>query len=131
MQLSLFGDIGPRTDLDPDGQTCVVCNETKGWDYFPKHKHYAGGKDKRCRTCVAYQASVRNTLRKVSPAMSDVCDCCGKSTYKTLVLDHCHDTDTFRGWLCEWCNVGIGKLGDNLDGVLNAVAYLEKFEESK
>jgi len=46
-------------------------------------------------------------------------------------LDHCHDTDVFRGWLCHRCNVGIGFLGDTLEGLNKAIAYLEKFERSK
>jgi hypothetical protein len=39
-------------------------------------------------------------------------------------LDHDHSDDSFRGWLCEPCNTGLGKLGDNLDGVIKAVNYL-------
>ena len=33
-------------------------------------------------------------------------------------LDHDHETGTFRGWVDHLCNQGIGKLGDNLEGVL-------------
>lgn len=58
------------------------------------------------------------------------CECCGLSDLvfkKTLFLDHCHDTGKFRGWICDNCNLGIGRLNDNLDGVKKAVAYLEKF----
>ena len=54
------------------------------------------------------------------------CECCGQSSEKSLVVDHCHNTLRFRGWLCEQCNHGIGKLGDNLEGVKKAVEYLEK-----
>jgi hypothetical protein len=38
-------------------------------------------------------------------------------------LDHDHEDDTFRGWLCEPCNTGIGKLGDNIHGITNAMNY--------
>ena len=41
-----------------------------------------------------------------------------------IVLDHCHDTESFRGWICYACNQGIGKLGDNLEGVVKAALYL-------
>lgn len=57
------------------------------------------------------------------------CECCGLSDLvfkKTLFLDHCHDTGKFRGWICDNCNLGIGRLNDNLEGVKKAVAYLEK-----
>jgi Recombination endonuclease VII len=44
------------------------------------------------------------------------------------VLDHCHRTGRFRGWLCYGCNSGLGKFGDNAAGFRAALAYLEKFE---
>jgi hypothetical protein len=56
------------------------------------------------------------------------CECCGKSLLiDGLCLDHDHVTGKFRGWLCNFCNTAIGKLGDSLAGVRRAVAYLEKF----
>ena len=44
-------------------------------------------------------------------------------------MDHCHKTEKFRGWLCKNCNMAIGKLGDDLDGVMNAVNYLKNYEK--
>lgn len=41
-------------------------------------------------------------------------------------MDHDHDTETFRGWICEKCNIGIGKLGDTLEGLTKAVEYLKR-----
>jgi hypothetical protein len=54
------------------------------------------------------------------------CECCGGTNKNghTLALDHDHITGTFRGWLCHRCNLGIGKLGDTLYGVTQAVKYL-------
>jgi hypothetical protein len=54
------------------------------------------------------------------------CECCGKRV-KTC-LDHCHETGKFRGWLCFRCNTAIGKLGDNLAGLMKAVRYLRRAE---
>lgn len=45
-----------------------------------------------------------------------------------LHLDHCHVTGKFRGWLCSTCNTGIGKLGDDVAGLLRAVEYLRRAE---
>lgn len=66
-----------------------------------------------------------------------LCGCCGKeistdrhSEQKKACVDHCHDTKQIRGLLCHSCNMGIGKLGDNLEGVVKAARYLEKAEES-
>ncbi len=57
-----------------------------------------------------------------------VCECCGKSQLggKVLALDHCHATGAFRGWLCNRCNTSIGHLGDNKEGLLRAIKYLER-----
>ena len=85
--------------------------------------------------------NLKHTLKKFNLTIDDYnkmfkeqdgrCGCCGKhqsELEKRLHIDHCHDTDKVRGLLCWECNASIGKLGDNLDGVLKAVSYLEKFE---
>jgi len=43
-----------------------------------------------------------------------------------LYSDHDHATGKWRGWICFRCNSGIGLLGDTLEDVKKAVAYLEK-----
>jgi len=40
--------------------------------------------------------------------------------------DHDHETGKFRGFLCRQHNTGLGKLGDNLEGLTAAVQYLTK-----
>jgi len=61
------------------------------------------------------------------------CKCCGlhkDNHYKgknkiPLYVDHRHDTGQIRGLLCGACNVGIGLLGDSVEGVRKALDYLE------
>lgn len=56
-----------------------------------------------------------------------LCECCGGPPDKRfLSLDHCHKTGKFRGWLCQRCNMGIGKLGDDESGLLKALEYLRR-----
>jgi hypothetical protein len=68
------------------------------------------------------------------PAPSE-CECCGQqpkgSTKQLRVLrvDHDHTTGNFRGWLCNTCNLAIGKLGDNVAGLTRALNYLTRAEE--
>ena len=61
-----------------------------------------------------------------SPPYEAPCGCCGKEA--TLQVDHDHDRVEFRGHLCLACNTSIGKLDDTLEGVLNAVVYLGRYE---
>lgn len=62
-------------------------------------------------------------------AQGGVCAVCGRTpelNRKKLAIDHCHKTGEIRCLLCSSCNIGIGNLGDDLDGLMRAVAYLEK-----
>ena len=43
---------------------------------------------------------------------------------KILVVDHNHTTGKIRGLLCHHCNLGIGFLGDDKEGILKALKYL-------
>ena len=58
---------------------------------------------------------------------SAVCECSG--TDKDLCYDHCHETMAFRGVLCRNCNRAIGQLGDTLESLETATAYLRRHYE--
>lgn len=70
---------------------------------------------------------------EVCMATSDCCEVCGftedstgdQDSKRRLVYDHCHDSMDFRGVLCNSCNAAIGNLGDNIEGLKRALAYLE------
>ena len=62
------------------------------------------------------------------------CSCCGihqNELTKKFAVDHDHDTGLIRGLLCNHCNLAIGMLGDNLEGLMKALNYLEKHELTK
>ena len=55
------------------------------------------------------------------------CECCMRpfTQYHGACFDHDHNTGAFRGWLCVRCNTALGHAGDDLEGVLRLVRYLE------
>lgn len=56
------------------------------------------------------------------------CYLCGKEQkYQRLHVDHCHSTGKVRRLLCNNCNNGIGKLGDNPELLIRAAEYLRAF----
>ncbi len=50
------------------------------------------------------------------------CPICLKT--KALVWDHDHETGNRRGWICNTCNLGLGKLGDTIEALDRARVYL-------
>jgi hypothetical protein len=55
------------------------------------------------------------------------CAVCART--EGLVFDHCHTTEQFRGYLCDPCNRSMGVLGDNVEGLLRYVSYLNRTEK--
>jgi hypothetical protein len=65
--------------------------------------------------------------------MPEACEICGKPELQNsrgVCLDHDHETNKFRGWLCTGCNVWLGRLGDTQEGVEkwfnSAMAYFRR-----
>lgn len=110
---------------------CTYCGKRKNLKSFPKHTMYKDNLDTRCKSCVKEQSKIRGKLHKKAPQKPEVCECCQKIPLK-WALDHDHSDDSFRGWLCDRCNTGLGKLGDNLQGITNAMNYLlsKKYDKS-
>lgn len=126
MQLFLFEHESEQV-LDGDTQVCKICSKEKHVSLFPKHIQFKTKLDNRCKACIKKQSKLRNDLKKSWDHLkTNICDCCGQEHHKTLVLDHDHNTLKFRGWICEDCNLGLGKLGDNIEGVEKALAYLKR-----
>jgi hypothetical protein len=71
------------------------------------------------------QAEFKAILKKQNEACA-LCDKPLKLKSKSVHIDHCHNSKVVRGVLCAKCNVGIGRFGDNTEGVLRALAYLER-----
>jgi hypothetical protein len=64
------------------------------------------------------------------------CAICGskeprRTGRKHLCVDHCHETGKVRGLLCDPCNNGFGRFGDDPQLLKRAVAYLERYDQKE
>ncbi len=61
-----------------------------------------------------------------------ICPVCGRSPAKgrrakgRICVDHCHKTGKIRGWLCDDCNIALGRVDDRIDILKNLIKYLTK-----
>ena len=78
-----------------------------------------------CKSCSCALAKERHRLKRLYPRPPDgtPCACCSRADSK-LFIDHDHITNQFRGYVCRRCNIALGYLGDNRQGVLNALEYI-------
>ena len=121
-QLSFF----PQPEKENNINKCRNCHKILPVTSFPKLRPSAKGiykLDTRCRKCLALLQGEAKEARRNATPKPNRCECCGKKV--KLQVDHAHGTSTFRGWLCKSCNGGMGGIGDNLEGVLQAAIYLE------
>lgn len=94
--------------------------------------YYNGCKCDKCRKGHADRTVVRKyglsqeQLENLDELRAGDCACCGKPSSVTglMVVDHDHATGKVRGFICNMCNTGIGKLGDSVKGLETALAYL-------
>ena len=132
MQLEMFKDKSNLPKPNSATQICTVCSKEKTLDLYHKQITRKSGYDKRCKVCFAKDAKLRISMRLTYKSIKPkVCDCCGEPSEKSLVVDHDHATLKFRGWLCANCNLGIGHLGDTLEGVEKALAFLRRHYETR
>lgn len=48
--------------------------------------------------------------------------------YGVLVVDHCHESGTVRGLLCNDCNVALGRVKDDAQRLEALAHYVRKFD---
>jgi len=137
MQLELFEAV--KTVCE-NGLECNNCGVVQPVENF---QHMVSGEIKRkCRSCARDQSRLLRYLKTVHPYPQEdyLCPICnrdidevgrkGQKMLQSWVLDHCHDTETFRGWVCFHCNTGLGAFSDDLKKVISACKYLEQHKEN-
>ncbi len=118
------------------GKECSSCGEHKSFEEFglrmSRGKESWRGVCKDCR----YEVNRNNRYIKLFGITTDgynelfaeqegKCGICGNHDLeKHLCVDHDHDTGEVRGLLCQPCNLGLGKLGDNIEAIENTLRFL-------
>ena len=127
-----------------NSKVCNTCGKEKPLSDFQVRAHDKHGnpQDRRnaCKKCEKKKGKVLRELKqRISRPDSDYCcPICGRneeqiveifSNGRTWVLDHDHDTNDFRGWLCDPCNVGLGRFSDDIKRLKNAIRYIESYKK--
>lgn len=74
---------------------------------------------------IQYEEMVKN--------QNGCCAICGRSEIelnRRLFVDHCHKTEKLRGLLCCRCNTLLGFGNDNPTIFINAIQYLNKYQNN-
>lgn len=134
-QLSLFN--AEELKWEGEGKVCTKCDRHLP---FSAYTAASGGNYLRssCRQCDREQQKIANDLRDIHgmPGEDYECPICHRGAEEvkqhngSWVLDHCHETKNFRGWLCHKCNRALGSFNDNIKTIQRAIIYLESSNES-
>jgi hypothetical protein len=127
---------------------CSKCKNEKSLVYFNRntsgrdHFNKDGFRLRRpeCSECTKKSLKGRIEAKKKAKQMGidyksekTICEICKKTSTKgnSIVFDHCHEKNIFRGYCCNSCNRSIGVLGDNIKGIINVANYLMKTDKQK
>ena len=132
----------PEDSYEVDGDTswCVKCEKHLPVSFFSKNSGRPYLRTE-CNKCLNEMAKIRDYLRSRNAYPPDdyQCPICTRKAEDVLglgartqklawVLDHCHETNEFRGWLCQSCNRSLGAFKDSVATLLRAIDYLEQSE---
>jgi predicted HTH transcriptional regulator len=116
---------------------CDFKGNTSGRDAFDKSGYRL--RRPECSDCTKKVGKGKNEAVKKAKELGiaftapegTLCAVCNKppTSGNCIVFDHCHETNQFRGYCCNSCNRSVGVLGDNVDGLLRVLNYLNKTEK--
>ena len=125
---------------------CTKCQEIKSLDCYNGNTSGSDPFDKdgyrlrrpECTSCTKTIASGKTIARNYAKLNGvaykapegTTCSVCERLPHRGngLVFDHCHKLNVFRGYICNSCNRSMGVLGDDVNGILRVLNYLNKFE---
>lgn len=109
-------------------KVCRSCNILKNIEEFPFFSTSVAGRKNTCKECTKKLVNLRFKLKAENPPPPPgKCPICDLMT-NNWILDHCHFTNTFRGYICNSCNLGIGRFNDDIKLLYKAIEYLKSEE---
>lgn len=104
---------------------CKTCLKTQSITNFPYFSTKDAGRKFTCKVCTQESVKVRRELRKIHEKPEpNFCPICEKFTIN-WILDHCHLTKKFRGYICNSCNLALGRFNDDVRLLEKSIAYLQ------
>jgi hypothetical protein len=110
---------------------------TSGCDAFDKEGYRL--RRPECKDCTIKTNKGKNEAIKLAKNLriaykapeGTICALCGKLPKKGdgIVFDHCHKTNTFRGYLHNSCNRALGVLGDDVTKMIKCINYMNIHEK--
>ena len=133
---------------------CSKCKIEKSLSCFGPKKNSKDGLNSICRACIAayvraymiqYRKNNPEKIRRIERTKRTryrhraleaiagrprplICEICGEGGQ--INFDHSHLTLKFRGWLCNGCNLILGRVKDNETTLRKLADYLERSNAS-
>ena len=103
---------------------CRNCKEEKQIEDFPHFSTNEAGRKNTCKDCSKKLTELRKKLKSENPPpVQGNCPICENHT-DNWILDHCHFSHNFRWYICNSCNLALGRFNDDPQILLNAINYL-------
>lgn len=108
-----------------NNKKCRACFIDKPIQEYPFFSTSEAGRKNTCKECSKKLAVIRKDLKsKNPPPPPDFCPICNLYT-ENWILDHCHYNHTFRGYICNSCNLGLGRFNDDIECIYRAYLYMK------
>ena len=140
----LWGNNVLKVEVTKPCSKCGIVQPLSQYAIARKNDDGTYGYRSDCKTCTKKLNQIRTRLRKQNPLpSSDYCCPICKRTEEELkasgqfpdrtiwVVDHDHETEEFRAYICNICNQAIGRFDDNPDLILSAYKYLTEYVAPK
>ena len=114
------GHIAPRRTHDGRCTECRFPCEApaKIAEYSARWRAKHPGREKEVKYRHLY--GVELSQIRLKPTTCEIC----LKQHKKIVLDHCHTSGQFRGWICDPCNIALGNVQDDVGTLYRMISYL-------